>query len=71
MESRQATIEARDEGGATDGHTFSFTVRRGRMVTESLPTAYAGAAYQAALSTEHLAEPLAWEAGVGGLSPRA
>ena len=67
VESRQATIEAREEGGSTDGHTFSFTVRRGRLVTESLPTAYAGAAYQAALSTEHLAEPLEWEVVSGAL----
>ena len=55
------------KGGATDDHTFSFTVRRGRLLTESLPTAYVGAAYQAALATEHMADPLTWQ--VAGAVP--
>ena len=61
------TIGARDEDGATDDHTFSFTVRRGRLLTESLPTAYVGTAYQAALTTEHMADPLTWQ--VAGAVP--
>ena len=60
VESRQVTIGARDEDGATDDHAFSFTVRGGRLLTESLPTAYVGAAYQAELKTEHMAGPLEW-----------
>ena len=67
VESRRVTIGARDEEGATDDHTFSFTVRRGRLLTESLPTAYVGAAYQAALTTEHMADPLTWQ--VAGAVP--
>ena len=61
------TIAARDEAGATDDHAFSLTVRRGRLVTESLPTAYVGAPYQAVLSTERMAEPLEWEVVSGAL----
>ena len=66
-ESRQMSIGARDEDGVTDDHAFTLTVRRGRLVTESLPPAYAGAAYRAALSTEHMAEPLAWDVVSGAL----
>ena len=66
-ESRRVSIGARDENGATDDHAFTLTVRRGRLVTESLPPAYAGSAYQAALTTERMAEPLAWDLVSGAL----
>ena len=61
------TIRARDEAGATDEHIFSLTVVRGRLVTESLPPAFVGAAYRGALTTEHMAEPLEWEVVSGAL----
>ena len=70
VESRPVTVAARDEGGTTDDHTFALTVRRGRLVTESLPTAYIGAAYRAVLNTEHMAEPLEWDVVSGSLPRR-
>ena len=48
-------IRARDEAGATDEHAFRLAVARGRLVTESLPPAFAGAAYGAGLIAEHMA----------------
>ena len=53
--SRSSPVRARDEAGATDAHTFSLAVERGRMVTESLPPAFAGAPYRAGLTAEHMA----------------
>ena len=54
-------IRARDEAGATDEHAFRLAVARGRLVTESLPPAFAGAAYGAGLIAEHMPGPLRWE----------
>ena len=64
---QEITIRARDEEGATDEHAFSLAVVRGRMVTESLPPAFAGAACRARLTAEHMAGPLAWETVSGTL----
>ena len=64
---QEIAIRARDEKGATDEHVFSLAVVRGRLVTESLPPAFAGAAYRARLTAEHMAGPLAWEIVSGTL----
>ena len=58
---RKVTLRAQDEAGQTDSHTFTITVERGQLLTESLPPAYEWAAYHAPLKTEHMAEPLRWE----------
>ena len=67
VKGQEFVIRACDEAGSTDEHTFRLTVRRGRLVTESLPPAFAGAAYDFGLTVEHLAEPLAWEVVSGTL----
>ncbi len=64
---QEITIRARDEGGATDEHAFSLAVVRGRLVSESLPPAFAGAAYRARLTAEHMARPLEWKVVSGTL----
>ena len=64
---QEFVIRARDEAGATDEHTFSLAVVRGRLVTESLPPAFAGAAYRAGLTAGHMAGPLEWEVVSGTL----
>ena len=64
---QEFVIRARDVAGATDEHTFRLAVVRGRLVTESLPPAFAGAAYSAGLTAEHMAGPLKWEVVSGTL----
>ena len=64
---QEITIRARDEEEATDEHVFRLAVVRGRLVTESLPPAFAGARYSAALAAEQMAGPLAWEVVSGTL----
>ena len=64
---QEIAIRARDEEDATDEHVFSLAVVRGRLVTESLPPACAGAGYRARLTAEHMAGPLAWEIVSGTL----
>ncbi len=66
---RTVTIGATDAAGRTDKHTFSLTVVRGRLVTESLPPAFSGSPYHIALKTAHMARPLRWEL-VSGTLPR-
>ena len=61
------TIAARDETGRSDEHAFSLAVVRGRLVTESLPPAFAGEAYDVTLSTEHIGKPLAGKLVSGNL----
>ena len=63
----EIAMRARDEEDATDEHVFSLAVVRGRLVTESLPPACAGAGYRARLAAEHMAGPLAWEIVSGTL----
>ena len=63
----EIAMRARDEEDATDEHVFSLAVVRGRLVTESLPPACAGAGYRARLTAEHMAGPLAWEIVSGTL----
>ncbi len=64
---QEIAIRARDGEDATDEHVFRLAVMRGRLVTESLPPAFAGAAYSAALAAEQMAGPLAWEVVSGTL----
>ena len=61
------TIRARDSANQNDEHAFSLAVARGRLVTESLPTAFAGAAYDASLRAEHMGDPLKWKVVSGSL----
>ena len=65
--SRTVTIGATDAGGKSDKHTFSLTVVHGRLVTRSLPPAFAGSAYQTALKTTYMAKPARWEIVSGTL----
>ena len=64
---QEFTVRAHDEAGATDAHTFRLAVERGRLVTHSLPPAFADAPYSVALTSEHMAGPLAWEVVSGTL----
>ena len=64
---QEIAIRARDEEDATDEHAFSLAVVCGRLVTESLPPAFADAPYSVALAAEHMAGPLAWEIVSGTL----
>ena len=64
---QEIAMRARDEEDATDEHVFSLAVVRGRLVTESLPPAFADAPYSVALAAEHMAGPLAWEIVSGTL----
>ena len=64
---QEFTVRAHDEAGATDAHTFRLAVERGRLVTHSLPPAFADAPYSVALTAEHMAGPLAWEVVSGTL----
>ena len=66
-EDRELTVGTRDESGASDEHTFTITVARGRLVTESLPPAFIGCLYSAELTTEYMAEPLTWKVISGAL----
>ncbi len=64
---QEIAIRARDEEQATDEHVFSLAVVRGRLVTGSLPPAFADAPYSVALTAEHMVGPLAWEVVPGTL----
>lgn len=64
---REVTLEATDAAAATDRHTVAIEVRPGRIATGSLPPAFAGLAYDAALAVEHLAPPVAWKIVAGAL----
>jgi len=64
---RTFTVEATDPSGATDKHVFSITAAGGQLLTESLPPAFAGAPYRAALKTKLLAPPLRWSIAKGAL----
>ena len=64
---RKVTIEATDTTGASDRHTVAIEVRAGRIATASLPPAFAGQAYDAALAVEHLAAPVDWQITAGEL----
>ena len=64
---RTVTIGATDATGRTDKHTFSLTVKRGRLITKSLPPAFAGSPYHVALKTTHMAKPMRWEVLSGTL----
>ena len=64
---QEIAIRARDEEQAADEHVFSLAVVRGRLVTGSLPPAFADAPCSVALTAEHMAGPLAWEVVPGTL----
>jgi hypothetical protein len=64
---RTVTIGAVDGAGHTDKHTFSLTVVHGRLVTKSLPPAFAGSPYQVALKTIYMAKPARWKVVSGTL----
>ena len=66
---RRLTLRAQDEAGQTDSHTFTITVDRGQLLTESLPPAYQWSTYFAPLKTKHTAYPLRWEVVSGTLPP--
>ncbi|MDE0434302.1 MAG: putative Ig domain-containing protein [Bryobacterales bacterium] len=66
---RKVTLRARDEAGQTDSHTFTITVERGRLLTESLPPAFESSMYFAPLKTKHMTQPLRWEIASGTLPP--
>ena len=69
VKGRTMTILATDQAGETDKHTFTLTVAPGRVVTESIPSAFVGRAYQAELKSEHMAKPFRWKV-VSGPLPR-
>ena len=60
-EGRGLTIRATDGAGQVDEHTFELEVRPGKVVTESLPPAFVGAEYRAAIAADHMGEPVRWE----------
>ena len=64
---RTVTIGATDSAGHADKHTFKVSVVAGRLTTQSLPPAYAGSPYRAALETTHMAEPVQWKVVSGRL----
>ncbi len=66
---RAFTIGATDAAGHTDKHTFSLTVVRGRLITKSLPPAFADSPYHVTLKTTDMAEPMRWEV-VSGTMPQ-
>ena len=66
---RTVTVGATDAAGQTDKHTFSLTVVRGRLVTKSLPPAFAGAPYHVALKMTHMTKPARWAVVSGTLPP--
>ena len=61
VQGRTMTILASDQAGETDKHTFTLTVAPGRLVSESVPSAFAGMPYHAKLKSEHMAAPLRWK----------
>lgn len=67
VQGRTMTILATDQSGETDKHTFTLTVAPGRLVSESLPSSFAGMAYQAQLKAEHMAAPIRWKVVSGSL----
>jgi len=57
---QQVAIRATDAVGRTDQHEFTIRVKRGRMVTGSLPVAFAGHEYDHQLQSEHMSAPAHW-----------
>lgn len=68
-EGRQVTVEASDQSGTKDRHAVTINVRAGRIVTESLPPAYAEIPYQATLQGEYSMPPIKWTVQSGALPP--
>ena len=58
--SRKVTIGATDAAGQSDQHEFTILVKRGRLVTESLPMAFVGHEYTHRLQTKHMSAPTSW-----------
>ena len=58
---------AADTNGATDRHLFHLCVRRGRIVSDSLPPAFAGNPYRARIQTSHMVAPVKWTLANGAL----
>ena len=58
---REFTIAAADSDGNKDKQSFTLQVRAGRILSESLPSAFAGLAYEQMLQTEHMGEPVRWQ----------
>ena len=69
MADHKLTLRAEDKAGQSDEHTFTITVARGRLLTESLPPAYEWTTYFAPLKTKYMACPLRWEILSGTLPP--
>ena len=61
------TVGARGENGQLDQSSFILSVRPGRVITESLPPAFAGSRYRAAVTAEHMATPVRWKVVTGSL----
>ncbi len=66
---RTMTVLVKDESGAADKHTFRLTVAPGRIVSDSLPPAFAGRPYCTDLKVEHMLGPRRWSV-VSGALPR-
>ena len=61
------TIRATDSAGHSDEHSFSIQVNAARILTESLPLAFAGVEYDHQLKAEHLAGKGRWRIICGKL----
>ncbi len=60
-------LRATDESGRTDQRRFHLSVCPGRIVTESLPPAFAETPYRTKLRTSHMVAPIAWTVAEGAL----
>ena len=67
VEGRTMTILAADNTGKSDKHTFELTIAHGEVVTESIPSAFAGSRYHSQLKAKHLMPPLTWDLSAGRL----
>jgi len=57
----ELTVAAADSAGNKDEYTFTLRVRGGRILSESLPLAFAGLEYEQTLQAEHMGETARWQ----------
>ena len=58
---RKLAVAATDAAGHSDEHTFTIEVQSGRLVSRSLPLAFAGLEYEYQLESQFMSDPVRWQ----------
>ena len=59
------TVNATDQGGRCDSHTFAIGIRTGTITTAALPPAFVGTEYRCLLGSRYTVKPVTWKVTSG------